>query len=97
MYVTIKNYLTVGIKENEGEATINLFPNPTNNELTINLNNAGKQVEISITDVIGKIIYTTVLADTKLLLNTKDFAEGIYMVKVRTEEFSATKKLVITR
>lgn len=97
MYNTIKNYLTVGIIENEGDGRIDLYPNPANNKLTINLGNNSKQVEITICDLNGKIIYTTTSTERQVLVNTKEFAEGVYFVKVRTEDLIATKKLVITQ
>ncbi len=75
-----------------------LFPNPANNYFTIALKNTNKEVEVTITDIAGKIIYTTTATETqKIEVNTKDFAEGVYLVRVQTEELSKTEKLIVTK
>ncbi|MBL0343332.1 MAG: T9SS type A sorting domain-containing protein [Bacteroidetes bacterium] len=84
-----------GIIENSFASSINLFPNPATNHLTITLPNANKKVEITITDITKKIIYSTTVSETqKIEVNTQDFADGIYVVKIQTADFIATKKLV---
>ena len=89
---------TTGIIENSFASSINLFPNPANNHLTIVLPITNKKVEVSITDITGKIIYTTTAIETKnIVVSTKDFAEGIYNVQIQTEDFIATKKLVVEK
>ncbi len=97
MYNTIKNFITIGIEENTATGGIDLFPNPATNDLTITLNNKGLPVEITITDMTGKIVYTITSTDAQVSVSTEDLAEGIYVVKVRSEELIATKKLIVTK
>lgn len=43
-------------------------------------------------DITGKIFYSTTENETQeLKINTKDFAEGVYLVQVKSEDFMATK------
>lgn len=87
-----------GVIENSFAASINLFPNPVTNYLTIALGNNTKKVEVNIADITGKIIYTTFSGETqKIEVSTKDFSEGVYLVQVQSEAFIATKILVVTR
>ena len=87
-----------GVTDNSFASSINLFPNPATNHLTIELPNANKKVEVTITDVTGKIIYSTTASETqKLEVNTSDFAEGIYVVQIQAADFIAMKKLVIEK
>ena len=87
-----------GIFENSFSSSINLFPNPANNHLTIALGSNNKNVEVAIADITGKIIYTTTANETnKIEVNTGEFAEGIYIVKIQSGEFIATKKLIIKK
>jgi Secretion system C-terminal sorting domain len=87
-----------GIIENSFASTINLFPNPATNHLTIALGSNNKKVQVTIADITGKIIYMTTANDTqKIEVNTKDFAEGIYVVRVQSADFIATKKLVVEK
>jgi hypothetical protein len=77
---------------------VRLFPNPAKDKLTISLGNNNKKVEVTITDITGKIIYSVTETDTeKIEVNTKDFAQGIYVVKIQSADFTATKKLVIEK
>ena len=86
------------ITENSFASLINLFPNPATNHLTIALGNNTKKAEVTITDISGKLIYTTTTTDAqKIEVNTKEFAEGIYVVQIQTADFIAKKKLVIAK
>jgi hypothetical protein len=102
--------VATGIIENSFASSINLFPNPSNNHLTIALGSNNKNVvrkdsygEITITDITGKIIYTTTLTDLdsyrekKLEVNTNEFAAGIYVVKAQAAGFIGSKKLIVEK
>ena len=85
-----------GITENISASSISLYPNPATNHLTIELPNVKDKVEVTITDITGKIIYTTIAEEThKIEVNTQDFNEGIYFVQIQTAGFIGTKKLVV--
>ncbi len=87
-----------GIIENSFAASINLFPNPADDHLTIAMGSINKNVEVIITDITGKIIYTTAANQTnKIELNTSEFAEGIYVVQIQAADFIGTKKLVVEK
>ena len=90
--------IVTGVIENSFASSINLFPNPADNHLTIALGSNNKKVEIIITDITGKIIYTTIAIETqKIEVNTQDFAAGIYVVRIQTADFIGTKKLVVEK
>ncbi len=75
-----------------------LFPNPANNFFTIALGSTNEEVEITITDITGKIIYSvSEIEKQSIKVNTKDFAEGIYLVKIQSEDFLKTEKLIVTK
>jgi hypothetical protein len=79
-------------------ATVQIFPNPATNHLTIDLPLPKEEVKVTIVDITGKIIYkATAFAAQKTEVNTKDFAAGVYVVQIQTADFIATKKLVIEK
>jgi hypothetical protein len=79
-------------------ANVQIFPNPAVIHLTIDLGSNNQKVEVTITDITGKIIYTTTARETqKLEVNTNDFAEGIYVVRIQAADFIGTKKLVVEK
>jgi hypothetical protein len=90
--------IATGIIENSFASSINLYPNPADNHLTIAWGSNNKKVEVTIADVTGKIIYTTIARDTqKVEMNTEDFAKGIYVVQIQSGELIGTNKLVIEK
>jgi hypothetical protein len=87
-----------GIIENSFASSINLFPNPATNHVTIALGSNNKKVEVTIADITGKIIYKTfAFAAEKIEVNTKDFAAGIYVVQIQSADFIGTKKLIVEK
>ena len=90
--------VTTGISENSIASSINLFPNPAKNHLTIDLGSNNKKVELTIADITGKVIYTTTANETNMIeVNTSEFAAGIYIVRIQASGFVGTKKLVLER
>lgn len=104
-YGTTLRYVTpaiaTGLDNNSDETTIRLFPNPTNNELNIDLGNSNYQSGIvQIRNIVGKLIFQESFNSDKgnIQINTDGLAEGLYIVNVAGEKF-ATKslKLIIDR
>ena len=90
--------VATGIIENSFASSINLYPNPANKHLTIALGSNNQKVEVTIADITGKIIYTTISTDTeKIEVNTKDFAAGMYVVQIQGAEFIETKKFIVKK
>lgn len=83
----------VGIGKNYFDTKVAIIPNPASNYIT--LDNLPTTSAIQITDVTGKIVFSTTTNTTELNINTSDFANGVYIVKVSTERKSANKKLII--
>jgi hypothetical protein len=107
--------IATGIVENSFASTIKLFPNPADNHLTIDLGSNIKKVvrkdsygEVIISDITGKIVYSTTTNDpdspdsyrdreNKIEVNTSEFAVGIYFVQIQSAGFIGTKKLVVEK
>ncbi len=88
--------MTTGIIENSLASSIDLFPNPADKHLTIDLGSSHKNVQLNIADITGKVVYATKATDTqKVEVNTSEFAEGIYMVQIQAGGFWGTKKLIV--
>lgn len=94
---------TTGINDHSFATSVNLFPNPATNHLTIALGSNSKRVEVTIADITGKIIYSNTAGDLdgyreqKVEVNTKDLAEGIYVVQIQTADFQETRKLIVAK
>ena len=72
---------------------LTIYPNPVNNgkiyiSTTLNLTK-----EINIYDVLGKKIISQTLFGKEL--NISNLSPGVYILKLKEHEFSATRKLVV--
>jgi hypothetical protein len=77
---------------------VSVSPNPVANYLTITIGNINENVEVIITDIAGKIFYTTVASETqKIEVNTMDFAEGMYSVQIHAGNTVSMKKLIVAK
>lgn len=73
---------------NVTDATVQLYPNPTSNVL--NINAEGVQ-EVSVIDINGRTVMTEKNVNT---VNLSDLANGVYYVRVITNNGVATEKIV---
>ena len=77
--IVFKNISTIGIVESENQE-LNVFPNPANDLLFINLTSSAKQ--ISIVDIYGKLIYSEPALFESHELKISSLATGTYWLKV---------------
>jgi len=78
---------------------ISVFPNPNNGQFTLELDGISGDIEVSITDVTGKMMrnwnFTNVATGWNTNINAGDLATGIYLLKVKTEDGVKNIKLMI--
>ena len=82
-----------GVESHELNTTI--FPNPANNVLNINSNSNINRVEVY--NMMGQMIGMYNVNDLNTQINTNSFANGVYMVKIETENGTTTKKFTVAR
>ena len=86
------------ISDNISSSSIALYPNPANNQFTVDLGGNNQKVKVTVSDITGKTMYATNASGTeKLVVDTKGFEEGIYVVKIQAGDFIGTKRLVIAK
>jgi hypothetical protein len=91
------------VKEYANNNSIGIFPNPAKDYAVIGLKLENNTfVEISITDITGKIVYTNkadeVFAGTsEMTINTSEFATGTYNVLVKTNGGLFKEKLIVVK
>jgi len=85
--------LLTGIRKTEINNTFLLYPNPATTELHIELkNNNSSSYLITISDIAGKIIYKD---KNPSLINTTDFAKGMYVLEIEQEGNYYHEKIMI--
>jgi extracellular elastinolytic metalloproteinase len=86
--------------QQERDKLLDLYPNPASNDLTIRLPVSSKSpVQVSVLTVLGKTVQTQAVRSTELQqglhLNTSALAPGLYIVQLRSDAGSFTKKVLI--
>ena len=80
----------VGVYENIDEQIV-IYPNPTNDQITIDIKGYSGPVNVEVYDFTGKLLQTT----NATTISLKDYAKGIYVFKVaygdRVEELKVVK------
>lgn len=72
---------------------LSLYPNPVTNGRVYIATKNDTEKEIQIFDVLGKKVFYTQLNSREL--NLSSLSPGVYIIKIREEESSATRKLII--
>jgi len=83
-----------GLEENNLDG-LSIFPNPTNDFITIDLSAVNAIVkEIKLVDLTGKTLLTSPIINNSSKLDLHLFSAGIYHVIVNTNEGSVTRKII---
>lgn len=76
---------------------INLYPNPANNEVGINMGSYSKHYSATIFNSLGEEVFSAKEIIGNSLLPLDSFANGIYFVHIEGENFSFKQKLIIQK
>ena len=68
-----------------------LYPNPTKNKFTIQLDNPSELKNVNIYNNLGQLVLTSI----ETIIDTSKLASGLYTVEVETTKGKGTKKLII--
>lgn len=90
------------INEVENNIGMNVFPNPAVDNATVSFElNGEASVNVTVTDLAGKVVYTNNLGNVagaqNVEINTASMANGVYMVNVEANGAVSTQKLVVRK
>jgi hypothetical protein len=92
----------VGIEEEKAEYNFEVAPNPNNGVFNVTLDNfAGETIQLEVYNEVGAIAYIEQLTDNsggaylQHQLNLSNLSEGIYFIRVVSNDRSVTKRVVI--
>ena len=86
----------VGINELTNTNIISsVFPNPSDNEITIEFSNTNTSHQIELFDVTGKSVAYDVTEQTAFKIKKNNVAAGLYFLKVTTKSGETTTQKVI--
>jgi hypothetical protein len=82
-----------GIRENGALAGLKVYPNPSNGQLNVELNNSADKT-VQIVDVTGRIVLAGQSTEATLKFNLSTLANGVYYVKVKSQDDIQVIKII---
>jgi len=76
----------------EQEADINLYPNPTQGEVTIEAEGLS---QVRIVNLYGQTVYNAKVESDQVRIDLSNMAKGIYVMHIGTEKGEAVKQIVV--
>lgn len=76
------------------ENDFNIFPNPSTSNLNLNVKKLESNSRIEVYNILGAKIYSDVLNTNKTLINASQWQNGVYLVRVTSDNISMTKRFV---
>ncbi|MEZ4890401.1 MAG: GEVED domain-containing protein [Crocinitomicaceae bacterium] len=99
-YGEVEDYRVNIVNSNAGIDNIALnnvimYPNPTANKVTLDLGTTYQTIDVTVTDISGKVVLTSTERNkTALQLTVADLTPGVYQVTVNTEAGKIVKRLI---
>ena len=76
---------------------IHISPNPSSGKITVSINKI-ENLQLEITDVVGKIIFTKKLnSENNLSIDLADQPNGVYLIKFISTSETRTERLLLNR
>ncbi len=70
-----------------------VYPNPVSSGKIFVTSKSGENKDVSIYDVLGKLIFQASMSSKEL--NISSLSSGVYIIKVRENEATSTRKLIV--
>ena len=96
--VELKNsaYIATGIVDGNRTKQTQIFPNPSNGDLKLVFDEKLIGGNFSVTDRVGKIIFTGQVNTVQQELNLSNLASGLYLLQARSENYASNERILIT-
>jgi PKD repeat protein len=97
-HLNVKPAGSVGIKELDASIGLNAYPNPIENELTIEVSNKdSKVVNYKIIDALGRIVLAGTIGNSKVTFSTSQLERGFYNLIISNETGKTLKTVKLIK
>lgn len=96
----VKDNSVTGIDENEFDFGVNIYPNPTKNQITIDFNLLDvTEVSLEIFDATGRVVASHNLGNLpngfqSITLNVSNLSNGLYLCNIKAGETKISKRII---
>lgn len=84
-----------GIDDVNASYSVNLYPNPANEKVTVSVAGLNGKAQVSVIDMSGRTVLTSTMEGDSAQLNVSKLAQGTYFVRINGENISTVRKLVV--
>jgi hypothetical protein len=85
-----------GITQLDRNKSVSVYPNPANENVTIDISGAGFLVaNLKLYNIIGEMVYQTEITSASTVIPVSSFAKGVYTIVIANKGVNVFKKLVI--
>lgn len=93
--IPCQSYYLVGINEHDISEVINVYPNPTDGLVNIDLGKHYSEISVNLNDIVGRNILNKTLQNMTLFdLDIETLPKGVYFMHLLADDKSATVKIV---
>jgi len=100
-YTQVITISEVGVQDSDIANTLSIYPNPNNGQFTVSFSFTDqKDVTVELIDISGRTISASNLENVLTFnqeLGGAELADGVYFVRISTEEGVVTRKIVVQR
>lgn len=105
-FVVIKNntcslpsstFLVTGEEETNFTQFGEIYPNPANDKININLPASGLPAKVSLINALGQRVYSSELTEPNAVIYTDNIQSGLYVIDISSSKRSIRRKIIIER
>ncbi|MBA3663603.1 MAG: T9SS type A sorting domain-containing protein [Bacteroidetes bacterium] len=97
--IYVNKNVIAGLKENGLDKELGVYPNPAKDLLNIQMNNnSGKNVSATLTNLLGQVVRAENMGSESVInstLSLQNLDKGIYVLTLKDETSTVTKKIII--
>ncbi|WP_296386694.1 T9SS type A sorting domain-containing protein [Winogradskyella sp.] len=90
--VATTSFQVLSIDEFENANAISVFPNPSNNNVTLKSKSNLKSIKVY--DAMSRLVFETMIDDLTYSLNISNYSNGLYFLEIQTEFGKNVKQLI---
>lgn len=85
----------LGINDNQAEWDVNIYPNPSENQMTLSFENGSLIESVEVIDLFGRMIENVEVTSNQCTLSKTDLGSGTFIVRMTSQTGSVTSRRVV--
>lgn len=91
-------FSTLGLSENIKTNSFNFYPNPSSDIINLDIESIkDNNFTLNIYNIMGALIKSKTISKNQRQINVEDLKNGIYLIEIKTNEWTKSQKLIIRK